>query len=155
MTQQKLRFAYLRDPEEPQRVVTLGWVIKTIQDLEHPEYEQQWIWYQYAINKIVPKEKTRLNERIRPFLGNELFKATQKRLLKRYGGDQHCKKRARAIVQGKFESGYSTKHTQGNHAIKEIVAHLASQHEHPHQDLAVRILSEVIRREKDESQSQQ
>ena len=114
MDTKKLKFAYLRDPGDERRVLTLCW---------HDGMSLMGdVHYAYTINKIVEKKDLRLDDRLRPFLGNAIFKDLQKKFTKRFGGDQHCKKQARAVVKGKFMKGpYRVKYDSEKNIILLIL----------------------------------
>lgn len=93
-----LKFVYLKDPIDERRVLTIGYcVYDTYGALDN------CIKYYYAINKVVDKEVYTIDGRLKEFLGSTCFKEVQKRFKKRYGGDQHNKKIAKAKIRGGFK----------------------------------------------------
>jgi len=112
MSKNDLKFVYLRDPEDFRRVLTIAWCY---------DEKTNFISYNYAINKIAEKSELRLDDRLRLFIGNPLFKELQKRFNKRFGGDQHSRKQARAVVTGKYRKCcYHVECHEGNKVFKIV-----------------------------------
>lgn len=83
----KIKFMYLKDPTEPRRVVTLGWVI-----------EDTVVRFAFAANKVVPAADRQLDPRVRMLMEPKAFSSLQKRFRRRFGGDTFCRKTARTII---------------------------------------------------------
>lgn len=99
------KFVYLKDPIDDRRVLTIGYEVL----LNQAPWGADKIRYHYSINKLVDKEAYTIDGRLKEFLGPTCFKEVQKRFKKRYGGDQHNKKIAKAIICGGFECYYAKK----------------------------------------------
>lgn len=105
---EKVRFAYFRDPEEEQRVVTFAW-----RDVTNAEQRavygnsKSMIRYSYAINKVT----------------GSVAKPWKKRVV-----DQHNKKVARAITAGRLESPRYVKDfgTDSDKVLDLIISHFFS-----------------------------
>lgn len=88
-----IKFAYIRDPENYSRVVTIGYYLT---DNE--------VRFDAIVNKVVDAKSLRVDQRLREIVGNIEFLSIEKRLKKRFGGDNHCKRSARSILTGRLKS---------------------------------------------------
>lgn len=84
-----IRFAYIKDPENQKRVVTIGYAI-----------EGNRIIFDTTVNKVV--EPLLLDPRLREVIGNEAFRIIQERFKRKFRGDSHHKRIARAILTGRI-----------------------------------------------------
>ena len=77
-------FAYIRDPLDPRRVVTIAWVREREAGIESAS---TMIKYALAVNKVTPKERGVV-------LGSKPRRS-----------DQHCKKIGRLVAGGRLREG--------------------------------------------------
>lgn len=92
-----MSFAYVRDPNNKDRVVTIGW---NAPDANEPDT----ICYSLTVNKVVSKAEYALDGRLATVMSPTEFKTLQKAMRVRYGGDNHCKAQARKKVAGMMRS---------------------------------------------------
>jgi len=83
-----IRFAYIKDPENQKRVVTIGYAI-----------DGNRIIFDVTVNKVV--EPLLLDPWLREVIGNEAFQDIQERCKRKFKGDPHRKRIARAILTGR------------------------------------------------------
>lgn len=110
----KIRFAYIKDPENTNRVVTIGYYL--LGDM---------IYFDTAVNKVVDSKSITLDQRLRQVVGNIEYQELQKRFRKKFGGDNHCKKKARSILIGRLaHPRYSILHRKDISILTDILGFL-------------------------------
>lgn len=88
----QIKYMYIRHQDNPDHVFTVCYTANA-----------DTLRVGATINKVVPKEKLRLDPRLQPIVGRQTFKLLQKQFTRKYQGDQHNKKIARAIARERFE----------------------------------------------------
>ena len=134
-TRPELKFAYLRDKP----------VLRKVHNKETDKCEEKFflsprvltiayqVWngelrFAAVVNKVVHPKKTLLDPKLRQVMSRQEFRALQKRYSRRFGGDQHCKKAARAILTQRWEAGQFTTIAQTQtSALASIVDYIATK----------------------------
>jgi hypothetical protein len=91
-----IKFAYVKDPENTNRVVTIGYLIKG-----------DVVVFNAVVNKVVDPNSLKLDQRLIQVVGRKEFSSIQKRFFKKFKGDTHSKTKARTILTGKISSKHS------------------------------------------------
>ena len=92
----KLKYCYLKDTD-PQRVLSIGYKIVP---------ETKTLEFAFSLNKVVPRKKITLDQRLRLVMEPQAFRELQKKFRRRFGGDQFSRRTARAILAARFKSGF-------------------------------------------------
>ena len=93
-----LKFAYIRDPHNKKRVVTIGW---DFPDTANPSA----LCYSLAVNKVVNSEEFELDGRLSLLLPAVEFRALRKAMRKRFGSESHCRSTARNEIVKRITDG--------------------------------------------------
>lgn len=124
-----IKFTYVRDTPPPQpdppkrdrhgkvikllsaRVVTIARVV-----------DHDRVYFAAVVNKLIPKKETAIDPRLRQVMEPQAFRQLQKRFRRRFGGDVHCKRAARAILIERVKAGrtYSIPYRDG-HVVEDIL----------------------------------
>lgn len=116
----KMTFAYIRDPKNENRVVTVGW--------KFVEVGPSVVRYSLTVNKVVPPDSYAVDGRLAAFLPASDFKALKKAMRRRYGGDNHSRKIARKVVTGRVtsEAAWLLEIDKDRPTVSQIIADFAS-----------------------------
>jgi hypothetical protein len=89
----KVKYFYIRDEEEPRRVLTIGYYMSL---LDYSK-ESGVVDYCYSINKIVDPKLYTLDPRLRMVMGRREFQVLAKTFRRKFGGDAFSRKVARSF----------------------------------------------------------
>jgi hypothetical protein len=93
-----LKFAYIRDPYNKKRVITIGWDFPDTAD-------PSTLCYSLAVNKVVNSEEFELDSRLSLLLPASEFRALRKAMRKRFGSESHCRSTARNEIVKRMTDG--------------------------------------------------